>query len=499
MKLRHLILTFLLVVSGILLFSPHVYANSSHNYEYKTRQQWGADETWRIYNKDNPAPKLIIFSPDFYIRYANELKLKKIISRNTNGEKLTWPLQYPKNVSKIFIHHTGSQKNLDNPEQLVRDIYHSHAINRGWGDIGYNYLIDPQGTVYEGRYGGDGVVGAHVGPMGNRGSIGIALLGNYNDQPVPEKARQALIRLLSEKTKQFNIDPEGENHFRGVNIPNITGHESVMNTSCPGKHLSTLLPAIRKEVARVNKNYDYAKGHKRKTEKQYAYQYIPVLGEITMPADRKMEYVVKLKNIGTEPWDKTTRLSLIGDPIVKRSLMIKTARMNESLVKPGEIGTFTITITSKLYGGYATVNLRPHFNNTHSCEDAFSIPVIVKDPNFNYEVMAFKTPKNKLKIGETFNVIVTLKNTGNVTWRNYGIHRISLGSTNPHDRTSSFTGSTRMGFLQEPIVRPGSVGNFIFNLKAPASAGSYVEYFAPVIESVTWLDGKNMKFALTVT
>lgn len=499
MKLRYLVVTYLLVICGMPLFSPHAYANSSHTYEYKTRQQWGADETLRVYNKDNPAPKLIIFSPDFYIRYANELKLKKIISGNINGEKLTWPLQYPKNVSKIFIHHTGSQKKLDNPAQLIRDIYYSHTINRGWGDIGYNYLIDPQGTVYEGRYGGDGVVGAHVGPMGNRGSIGIALLGNYDKHPVPEKARQALINLLAEKTKQFNIDPEGENHFRGKSIPNITGHETVMNTSCPGENLSALLPYIRKEVASINKNYNYSQEYEQKTEKPYAYQYIPVLEEINMPADRKMEYIVKLKNLGTNPWDKNTRLSLISDPIVKRSLVIKTARMNESLVKPGEIGTFTITITSKLYGGYNAIHLRPHFNSTHASEDAFSIPVIVKDPHFNYEVMAFKTPKKKLKIGEPFNIIVTLKNTGNVAWRNYGIHRISLGSSNPHDRISSFTESTRMGFLQEPLVRPGNVGNFIFNLKAPASTGSYVEFFAPVIESVTWLDGKNMKFAINVT
>ncbi|MBD3156973.1 hypothetical protein GF369_04055 [Candidatus Peregrinibacteria bacterium] len=499
MKLRHLIATSLLAVSGILLFSSHVHANSSHNYTYKTRKQWGANEDLRIFKEDNPAPQLIIFSPDFYIRYADELKLKKVITHNKNGEKLTWPLQYPEQVSKIFIHHTGSQANLDNPEQIVRDIYHSHTITRGWGDIGYNYLIGPEGTVYEGRYGGDNVVGAHVGPMGNRGSIGIALLGNYDTNPVPEKARQALIQLLAEKTRKFDIDPEGKRHFRGETIPNITGHESVMNTTCPGKHLSALLPSIRKAVARINSQHTTAQEKKGTIEKQYAYEYIPVLKEINIPADRKMEYVVKLKNLGTEPWNNTTRLSLISDPVVKRSLMVKTARMNESLVRPGETGTFTIAITSKLYAGYNTMHMRPHFNGAHASEDAFSIPVIVQEPHFNYEVMAFDVPRKTLEIGESFNAIVALKNTGDVTWRNYGIHRISLGSTNPQDRTSSFTGTTRLGFLKEPLVRPGNIGHFVFNLQAPALAGSYVEYFAPVVESVTWLDGKNMKFSLNVT
>lgn len=499
MKLWHKIATLFIFQISLILLLPYTQAaNSTNSYNYITRDQWGANEDLRLYNENNPTPDLIVLSPEFYIRYADELRLQKIISRNEDGEKITWPLQYPEKVSKIFIHHTGSSANLDNPMQVVSNIYTSHTITRGWGDIGYNYLIDPEGNVYEGRYGGEGVIGAHVGPMGNRGSIGIALLGNYDENEVPEKAKNALITLLSEKTKTYGIDPEGSSYFRGDYIPNITGHGTVMKTSCPGKNLSNLLPTIKETVADLNGAIDYSTKESYLAIKDFSFEYIPVLKEITMPADRKMEYVVKLKNTGKETWDGNTRISLMSDPLVKRSFIIGTSNINEKQVSPGEIGSFKVTIQSKLYGGFNYIRFRPLFNGQILSENAVSIPTKVTDPHFDYEVLGFSIPKNSISLEESLTAIVTLKNTGNVKWRNYGIHRISLGSINPTDRESEFTKSTRMGFLEEPIVNPGQVGHFVFNLKAPSKIGSYTEYFAPVIESITWLDGKNMKFDLKV-
>ena len=78
----------------------------------------------------------------------HDLRGKKGITRILKEEKdkyerkLTWPLEYPEKVSKIVIHHTGTTKDLDNPEKAIRDIYYYHVMGRGWGDIGYNYIID---------------------------------------------------------------------------------------------------------------------------------------------------------------------------------------------------------------------------------------------------------------------------------------------------------------------------------------------------------------------
>ena len=152
------------------------------------------------------------------------------------------------------------------------------------------------------------------------------------------------------------------------------------------------------------------------------------------------------KNTGKKAWNEKTRISLISNPIIKKSFIIGTSKINEKQVSPGEIGTFKITIQSKLYGGFNYIKLRPNFNGEHLSEDAISIPTMVKDPTFDYEVLALSMPKKSVTLGESLTAIVTLKNTGNVRWRNYGIHRISLGSANPIDRESEFTGSTRMGF-----------------------------------------------------
>jgi len=499
MKLRRKITTFIIASTCFISFLPQTEADSlGHSYNFITRQQWGANEDLRLYSKDNPVPDVIIFEPEFYVRYTDELKLQKIVSKNENGEKLTWPLEYPEKVSKIFIHHTGSSNNLDNPEQLLRDIYRSHAITRGWGDIGYNYIIDTEGNVYEGRYGGESVVGAHVGPMGNRGSIGIAILGNYNEGELPDKAKTALVALLAEKTQLYGIDPEGSSYFRGEYMPNILGHQSVMETSCPGKNILNIIPEIRGEVADANGQTDYTKNDSNLTANDFSFEYIPVLNEITMPADRKMQYMVKLKNTGTKTWDENTRITLVSDPLVKKSFIIGTSKINEKSVATGETGTFKLTIQSRLYGGFNYIRLKPLFNGEYLSEDAVSIPTAINNPDFDYEIMAFSIPKESLSFNESLTAIVTLKNTGNVKWRNYGTHKISLGSANPIDRESEFTGSTRMGLLEEAIVNPGQVGHFIFNLKAPSKIGIYTEYFAPVIENITWLSGKDMKFNLKI-
>ncbi|MCD6109865.1 N-acetylmuramoyl-L-alanine amidase [bacterium] len=488
MNFRYKTITIFIILVAATVWFPQAQAESSHNYNFISRAQWGADESLRLYNKYNPEPKIIKLAPEFYTKYAKELKLKKIISRNKDGEKLTWPLEYPEKVSKIFIHHTGSSKGLNNPAKLVRDIYHSHAIIRGWGDIGYNYLIDHEGNVYEGRYGGESVVGAHAGPKGNKGSIGIALLGNYNEDNVSEKAKQALIALLSEKTKLYAINPDGFSYFRGEYLPNIMGHKSVMHTSCPGKNLANLLPEIRKSVANLNKM----------TLKDFSFEYIPVLKRITMPADREMQYIVKLMNTGKKTWDKKTKIIVLNDSEIRKSFIIGAFKLNENKVAPGEIGTFKLVIKSKLHGGSYKIELRPVFNGNHISSNTVSIPVNIRDPHFDYKILGISSPKKLLSANEPLMAMVTLKNTGDTKWRNYGTNRISLGSANPTDRKSSFTKSTRMGFLKEHIVNPTQIGHFIFYLKAPSKTGDYSEYFAPVIESVTWLDGKNMKFDFNV-
>jgi uncharacterized protein with LGFP repeats len=172
-------------------------------------------------------------------------------------------------VQKLIVHHTDTQNNDPDPAATVRSIYYYHAVTEGWGDIGYNFLIDEQGRIYEGRHTfdyasgsspteedslGQGVTAAHVQGY-NSGTVGIALLGTLTNQDATPAARDALERLLAWEASAHGIDPQGSalytNPVSGTQatFPNIAGHRDVNATDCPGGTFYATLPAIRADVA----------------------------------------------------------------------------------------------------------------------------------------------------------------------------------------------------------------------------------------------------------
>jgi hypothetical protein len=175
-------------------------------------------------------------------------------------------------IRKAVVHHTASSSNPSTPAQSVRDAYAWHTEGRDWSDVGYNFLIDHRGTVYEGRwareYGPDelhdgedgnglGVVGAHAAGY-NTGSVGICLVGTFTDEGPTQEAIDSLVRVLAWKFGPRGIDPLASDPFttfagERITIPNIVGHRDVGSTACPGGALYRLLPTIRQRVrARLN-------------------------------------------------------------------------------------------------------------------------------------------------------------------------------------------------------------------------------------------------------
>jgi len=462
-----------------------------------SRSAWRANEALRLFSDINPEPQLVTLPSDFFVRYAAELKLKKIVEKNLKGEELTWPLQYPEKVTKIVIHHTGTTNDLDDPMKAVRDLYYYHAIKRGWGDIGYNYIIDTSGNIYEGRSGGEGVIGAHAGP-GNRGSLGIAVLGNYNNSELSPETEKALTNLIAEKTKLYGIDPLGESYFRGKKLPNIFGHSEIMATSCPGKNINNLLPKIRQSVANLNGNLDYKKIQKSKNNLNTEFELIGGEEPLRLSPDTKFEFQVKLKNISKNTWDNNTKLAVDSNVFIQNAFTVYAPKLKEQRVLPGQTAVFNVSIYTKLSSGFFYLTFKPIINGKQNTQSV-DIPVIVERPFFAYEFVNLAAPKDSLKLGAKITSILTLKNTGNVSWKNYGDLRITIGTENPRDRQSIFSKSNRLGYLKENIVKPGQKGHFVFSLKAPKVAGIYEEYFAPVIEKITWLDGKNMKLVFNIS
>jgi hypothetical protein len=179
------------------------------------------------------------------------------------------PLYAP--VTKLIVHHTVTPNVDPDPAATIRAMYAFHTQIRGWDDIGYNFLVDAQGRVYEGRWaraygagelptGEDtsrrGVVGAHAEGT-NTGSAGIALLGDFTSAAPSAAALASLEGWLAWKAVRHEIDPQGSSVFTGADgtsnrvFANISGHRDVRATDCPGDRLYALLPSIRQRVAQA--------------------------------------------------------------------------------------------------------------------------------------------------------------------------------------------------------------------------------------------------------
>jgi hypothetical protein len=104
--------------------------------------------------------------------------------------------------------------------------------------------VDYLGNIYEGRFGGVGVVGGHALQY-NWGSIGMALIGDYQEQDVPAAMMNSLVAFLAWRCRDQFIHPTTEAFFVDRVLPHIMGHRDGADTVCPGDRAYALLPAIR--------------------------------------------------------------------------------------------------------------------------------------------------------------------------------------------------------------------------------------------------------------
>ena len=216
--------------------------------EYITREQWGADESLRIWNPERGFRSAV---PEA-LSLSKTLRPKIVEQFDAQGNRLRWPLEENQTTRKFIVHHTGEVTDeTRDPMELMRAIYYYHTITRGWGDIGYHYVIDKQGNIYEGRAGGATMVGAHTS-LHNVGSVGISLMGNFEYEEPTANQLKVLTLVLADHANRFNVDPAARSYWLGTNSYNVSGHNDVARqgygTACPGKNLSVLLPEIRKKA-----------------------------------------------------------------------------------------------------------------------------------------------------------------------------------------------------------------------------------------------------------
>jgi N-acetylmuramoyl-L-alanine amidase len=168
-----------------------------------------------------------------------------------------------------FVHHTQNPNGYAPGEvpAMLRAIYAFHRYVNGWNDIGYNFVVDLYGRIFEARAGGidEPVVGAHAGGY-NLASTGVAVLGSFMSAPISPAAAGALQRLLAwklalhgvpaEGSVTVRVNPAGARYSRfpanaRVPLPRIAGHRDGDSTDCPGNTLYGELAGIRQGVGRL--------------------------------------------------------------------------------------------------------------------------------------------------------------------------------------------------------------------------------------------------------
>lgn len=297
-------------------------ATASSDLNVISRSDWGADESYRTWEPDYQTP------------------------------------------SKIVIHHTAGSDGGEDVAATIRGIYYWHAIVLGWGDIGYNYLIDPAGNVYEGRYGGDGAIGAHVynsytDTNYNEGSVGVALLGCYEEESgacdtlntVTEPMQQSLVDLVANTSAQFGFDPAGSSTWFGADLPNVLTHRDVDYTYCPG---SVIYDALSSTRTAASEQYVSLRGSETK---QYQALFTGSDLATSYYLTETPTVTTQYSNIGSQRWKKSVvamqiRLAETGkrqrvtlDNAVTAS---DSADLTTALtILPDSIGTYTLT--TRLY------------------------------------------------------------------------------------------------------------------------------------------------------
>lgn len=189
-----------------------------------------------------------------------------VVSRASWGAKASsCTARYSSTVVAATVHHTagGNSYTAAQSAGIVKGIQSYHQGTLGWCDIGYNFLVDKYGQVFEGRVGGIDrpVKGAHTGGFNDR-TFGVSAIGNYQTAAATPALVSGIARVVGWKLALYGRSPHGtaqlvsagggtSRYASGskVTVPSVLGHRDVGNTSCPGANLYAQLATIRTQAA----------------------------------------------------------------------------------------------------------------------------------------------------------------------------------------------------------------------------------------------------------
>lgn len=443
-----------------------------------------------------------------------------------------WDLEYRK-IDRAIVHHTVTAFSPD-PAATIRAIWQYHTFTQDWGDIGYNYLVDPAGNIYQGRYFEPSVaettrtdiVGGHAYGW-NYGTTGIAAIGDFTKVRPSAAMLKSIGDIIAFKLHRYDRDPTG---WFGE-WPVVMGHRDIGTTSCPGSaHLD--LPSIRTLAAQQIWHYRLVDHYDAGITSQGA-DGIPG-SVINLVSGASATAYLDFRNAGIDTWGTVgatpvrlgadqprDRVSSFADsswinPNRPSALKHKVTGYNSdgtatlapaSLLLPGETGRFEFGLKApSTPGSYVEhFQLVADGNSWFIRDFNVSFRINVSAPTYIWhgleQSIFTDTTKTQpaslqnLQAGDRVYAVVKAQNTGNLTWTNSGPNPTRLGTYRSSDRASAMCdpswtlGCTRPATLVEASVAPGDTGTFEFWLKAPAVAqdGQIREYFNLVTEGRSWL------------
>ncbi len=194
----------------------------------------------------------------------------------------------------ITVHHTAIPGGTNPPDpaqdqKKLLDIQHMH-VGKGWGDVGYHFLIGSEGTIYQGRP--LPWMGTHAPP--NSFNIGVNVIGDFHTKEYPNNAQlNSLVRLTTWLADTYDMDPLAKIDIYGQSNLSVVGHRDWGATACPGDRLYALLPSIRDKI-RAGLLADAPAYDSR----IWAFQYLPDM----LLTGRKYQLPLTIRNVGFATW-----------------------------------------------------------------------------------------------------------------------------------------------------------------------------------------------------
>ncbi len=175
------------------------------------------------------------------------------------------------------VHHTVNTNDYTSTAQVMQLIRNDQAFHQasapdgnGWCDLGYNFLVDKWGNVYEGAAGSleKALIGAHTGGF-NTGTVGVAMVGTYTSTAPPEAQLDGVAKIIAYRLARYGVDPAGTATFtaasrtaggrfaagQSVVLPKIFGHRDTHQTECPGGLAYGRLAHVQDLAARYFQQY----------------------------------------------------------------------------------------------------------------------------------------------------------------------------------------------------------------------------------------------------